>query len=216
MIKKPILLSFFLLIACDQMYDEEFEEFEARRNQTVSGSSFSAELQTTDDSIPGIEGDVSISIRENDVNLDLEVSGIPRNFTQIHYGFTNSDCLGIELELTSDLSETKNFNISENTSMDAIRDDLAGVGADDNLEGKSFVVKAFPQSISSGSQEVLPVNIACGVLELDEGTISNDDIFGPGSETPSDPGEDIGTELPEETSPFPPDTGDIGTGVPGF
>ena len=218
MIRMLFLLFSFFLVACDQMYDEEFEEFEARRNQTVSGSSYSAELQTTDDSVPGIEGDVSISVRNNDVSLDLNVSGIPQNLTQIHYGFINNGCLGIEREFSADLTSTKNFNISENTSLDAIRDDLAGVGADDNLDGKSFVVKAFPQMTVPDAQGVTPVTIACGVLQLDEGTLSNDDIFGPGSEAPADPGDDSGTEFPDEdTSPFPPEAGSVGPGrVPGF
>lgn len=186
------MLFLFLLLAsgCKEFYDEEFEEFQEVQDRTVQSTSYTASLDSTDVNVPGMEGTVSVDVRDDKVTVDLRVNGIPQDIIQVHYGYIAGSCPNLSVALPDDITTTRSYSVTEESSTDALAEDLRSSGAssgsgDINLEGKSFVVKAF-QNFSglpnpSGTNVL---NIACGELEVtDDSDASTDTTGTTGTET---------------------------------
>lgn len=170
-IKLAGLISFLAIPGCREFYDEEFDDsnvaVSAEQNRT-----YKATLQSTDPNLSAISGDSEVIVRDGDVRVDVNLSGIPQNIIQIHYGFISSDCSILTFAIPNEPGLERNYNISENLSTSALDLDLQSSGAsnasgDINLEGKSFVIKAF--SNFSGLPNPTGTNslvIACGRLDV--------------------------------------------------
>lgn len=172
----------FLLIlftGCREFYDEEFEDGQyqsARDNVT-----YTAELSSTDPGLPSLSGKSVVEVRNGNVTINLELSGVPENIIQIHYGYLSSGCSAFNLSIPIDSTSTRSFTVSETSTISALETDLSSSGAssfsgDTNLENKSFVVKAF--SSFSGLPNATGTNsliIACGNLQVTSQELSQEE-----------------------------------------
>lgn len=170
--KNPIkyvgLLIVLSLMGCREFYDEEFEEFEATRTTQTANVSYEAELESTDPTLVGLQGDVSINVREEDVEVRVDLNGLPQNIINPHYSFITADCSTQNFSIPNDLGTTRSFNFSENITTTALESDLRATGAgggDINLEGKSIIIKAFSNLTSlPDTSGVNSIVIACGEI----------------------------------------------------
>lgn len=192
---RQALLGLLLLHwGCDQMYDEEFER--AARVNSVSREerqSYRADLRSTDTTLPELLGEARIDISENEVFFELDLTGVPQNFSQVHYAYIDGDCRQIQRDFQTDLSSLRNMKISENLSTSALLNEVNSSILD--LSGKSLVVRAYPVFPTlPDPQGTEAFQIACGELSLDDAQrVDNIDIFTPDSPSRSDR-EDVGTE----------------------
>ena len=168
-------LLLFSLFGCREFYDEEFEEFEQNRPQDDNENlSYSAALDSTDPNLTSLRGDVRMSITGENVDIRIDIDGLPQNVTGAHYSFLNSDCSSQNFVIPHDPAQsTRTLNISESITTTALRADLqtGGVPTDiRNLEGKSLIVRAFANfSDIPNPQNTNSIVIVCGTLERDDG-----------------------------------------------
>lgn len=159
-----LLLSLVILCSCKEMHDEDFREFQERqRNEANSGKGqYQADLQSTDQTLRDLEGDLKININGNSVDIAIAAKGVPDNLQRIQYGYMNADCRDLSIAIPHDPNSTqvRSPKLSDSITVQTLRNDLiaAGIqpGANINLHGVSFIVKAFAQSDSA------PVTILCG------------------------------------------------------
>jgi hypothetical protein len=169
-----ILIIIFLSTSCREFYDEEFDEANASTSELLNRT-YNAELVATDGSITQLAGQSEVVVKDGNVEVNLEVTGIPANILQVHYSFIASDCTALAVVIPNEVGETRSVNISENSSIDSLVFDLRSSGAipsdgSVDLEGKSFVVKAFNNfSGLSNATGTNPLTIACGRLEVGPG-----------------------------------------------
>ncbi len=166
-------LLLFSLMGCREFYDEEFEEFEETRPRDESENiTYNAALDSTDPNLTGLRGDVRMSITGENVEIRIDIDGLPQNVTGAHYSFLNSDCSTQNFSIPHDPTQsTRTINISESITTTALRADLqvGGVPADlRNLDGKSIIVRAFANfSDIPNPQNTNSIVIVCGTLEED-------------------------------------------------
>lgn len=164
-------LLLFSTMGCREFYDEEFEEFEESRPRDENENlTYNAELDSTDPNLTGLRGDVRISITGENVEVRIEIDGVPQNVTGAHYSFLNSDCSTQNFSIPHDATQsTRTVNISESITTTALRSDLqlGGVTTDlRNLNGRSVIVRAFANlSDIPNPQNTNPIVIVCGTLE---------------------------------------------------
>lgn len=178
----------FLLVGCREFYDEEFEEFEATRTTQTANVSYEAQLESTDPTLVGLQGDVSINVREENVEVRVDLNGLPQNIINPHYSFITADCSTQNFSIPNDLGTTRSFNFSENITTTALQSDLQATGAgggDINLEGKSIIIKAFSNLTNlPDTSGVNSIVIACGeIMVTDEGTATTFDTTTTGGAT---------------------------------
>lgn len=170
--KNPIkyigLLIVLSLIGCREFYDEEFEEFEATRTTQTANVSYEAQLESTDPILVDLQGDVTINIREENVEVRIDLNGLPQNIINPHYSFITADCSTQNFSIPNDLGTTRSFNFSENITTTALQSDLRATGAgggDINLERKSIIIKAFSNLTNlPDTSGVNSIVIACGEI----------------------------------------------------
>lgn len=173
-IKNLTLLGLFILCGCREFYDEEYEEFEASRptQSEMNNVSYRSNLRSTDPNLVGLDGTAMIKVNEEDVDITIDVDGIPQNIINPHYTFISADCSTQNFTIPNDLGTTRSFNISERITTTALESDLRSSGAysgNINLEGKSIIVKAFstltnlPDTTATNS-----IVVACGEIEVDD------------------------------------------------
>lgn len=168
------LIGLFILSSCREFYDEEFEEFEASRpsQAEIDNVSYRSDLRSTDPNLVGLDGTATIKVNDEDVDITIDVDGIPQNIINPHYTFISADCSTQNFTIPNDLGTTRSFNISERITTTALESDLRSSGAysgDINLEGKSIIVKAFstltnlPDTTATNS-----IVVACGEIEVED------------------------------------------------
>lgn len=160
------IILFLILSSCKEFYDEEFLDGPI----IVSSSrnvNYSANLQSTDVTLTNMNGEAKVQVDADDVKVSIELDGIPQNIIQLHYTYTESPCDTFNISLPSELGTTRTYTITENLSGAAFDLDVESSGSgDNNLEGKSFVIRAFSNLIDSTSTTT-PFVIACGQLQVD-------------------------------------------------
>lgn len=174
-------LLLFSTMGCREFYDEEFEEFEESRPRDENENlTYNAELDSTDPNLTGLRGDVRISITGENVEVRIEIDGVPQNVTGAHYRFLNSDCSTQSFSIPHDATQsTRTINISESITITALRSDLqlGGVSTDlRDLDGRSIIVRAYANfSDIPNPQNTNSIVIVCGTLEED---VSNNQTRG--------------------------------------
>lgn len=173
---KYIFLLLLILVSCREMYDEDFEQDLEESNNTdgttTEDISYRAELVSTDASVSDLSGTVDINIKDNEVSVSLNVTGIPANLIQVHYTYSNAPCNQLSIAIPNDNTTTRTYNVSETQTVSALNNDLKASGAstsdgDINLGTRSFLVKAF-QNFSgipnpSGTNSI---TILCGDIQV--------------------------------------------------
>lgn len=166
------LIIIFLLGSCREFYDADFEQDQLEVTSTSEDTSYEAELLSTNSALTEMSGDASVDIQNNTVNVELSLNGIPANVVQVHYGYVSAPCSSLATTFATDLSSTRTYSVTEESTTDALAVDLSSSGAssgsgDTNLNGKTFVVKAFTNFSGTpsptGTNEIV---IACGQLNF--------------------------------------------------
>jgi phage gpG-like protein len=184
------LFKIFLMLSfiggCKEFYDEDYKNFEST-NDTISNedprnTSYFADLKTTDLNAPNLKGSARIIVQNDEVKMNLSVSGIPSNLIQLHYTYLNIPCGALSIAIPNDNMTTRSYQINETTSLLALENDLRSSGAssgenDINLLGKSVIVKAFANFAGipnvNGTNQI---SILCGEVKL-ETTMVSDEVF---------------------------------------
>lgn len=161
-------LLLFTSLGCREFYDEEFQE--SRPQDDNENFTYNADLESTDPNLTGLRGDARMSITGENVELRIEIDGLPQNVTGAHYRFLNSDCSTQNFSIPHDATQsTRTINISESITTTALRADLqmGGVTTDlRSLEGKSIIVRAFANFTDiPNPQNTNSIVIVCGTLE---------------------------------------------------
>ena len=186
---KTFLLFSFLLLGCKEFYDEEFEEFEASRPQTVSEDSrFLAELTSTDGALTSLTGEATIEVNEEKTTVEVKLKGIPANISKVTYGIISAPCNALSLSIPNTDQEDRSLEITEGLTRTAFLEDLRSSGAvqvDLVLNGKSFIIRGVPKFSglpnSAGTNEL---TIACGeITDVSESRNDAADVFTPASES---------------------------------
>ncbi len=169
---KFIIFSCLLFMhSCREFYDEEFDE----NNISVSPAqnrTYQSTLGATDVALTSLTGTSTVVVDSGSVKVDAQISGIPQNIIQPHYGFINTDCSLLSLSIPNEAGASRSYNISETLSTESLALDLQSSGAasslnDIDLQGKSLIIKAF--SNFSGIPSPTGTNvvtIACGELTV--------------------------------------------------
>lgn len=183
-----IMLSF--IGGCKEFYDEDYKNFEST-NDTISNedprnTSYYADLNTTDMNLSNLKGSARIIVQNDEVKMNLSMSGIPSNLIQLHYTYLNIPCGALSIAIPNDNGVTRSYQINETTSLIALENDLRSSGAssgenDINLLGKSVIVKAFANFAGIPNQNgTNQISILCGEIKLENAPLS-DEVF---NETP--------------------------------
>jgi hypothetical protein len=186
---RPFLLSLVMLSflsSCKEFYDEDYRNSDLRNesisNEDLRDTSYVVDLKTTDFNVPNLKGSARIVVQNDEVKVNLSVSGIPANLIQLHYTYLTVPCNALSFVLPSNSPTIRSYQINETTSIYALAEDLrssgASSGADDiNLLRKSLVVKAFSNfSGIPNSDGTNQLTILCGEIKLEENTSSSDDL----------------------------------------
>jgi len=165
-------MGLFILAGCKGFYDEADQD---GLTYLLDGgeASYEASLASTDTNVPSITGTATVDVKQDNVSVTYNLSGVPQNLTQISYGYIAADCSAINLALPSDLDGTRTVNFSEETTLRALQNDLASTGAsstsnDINLANKSFIIKGV-SVLSSNLPGANLITIACGPLNVTTG-----------------------------------------------
>ncbi len=183
-----IMLSF--IGGCKEFYDEDYKNFEST-NDTISNedqrnTSYYADLNTTDMNLSNLKGSARIIVQNDEVKMNLSMSGIPSNLIQLHYTYLNIPCGALSIAIPNDNGVTRSYQINETSSLIALENDLRSSGAssgenDINLLGKSVIVKAFANFAGIPNQNgTNQISILCGEIKLENAPVS-DEVF---NETP--------------------------------
>jgi len=166
---KILLMGLLFLSGCKGFYDEADDN---GLTYVLDGGNvkYGASLASTDPNVPGITGAVDVDVKQDNVSVTYNLSGVPQNLTQLSYGYIAADCSDINLALPSDTDGTRTVNFSEETTLKALQNDLASTGAasssnDINLANKSFIVKGV-SVLSSNLPGSNLITIACGPLNV--------------------------------------------------
>ena len=112
---------FFLSCSCKEFYDEEFKEFEnsgpTLSNEDVKNTSYVASLESTDRNLFNLKGAARVVVQNDQVKVNLSVSGIPANIIQLHYTYLTVPCSSLSFVLPNDSQSTRTFEINETTSL---------------------------------------------------------------------------------------------------
>jgi hypothetical protein len=180
-----LILIFFLLLGCKEFYDEEFEEFEERRSQTVTGSSrFIADLTSTDGALTSLSGDATIEVKDEAISVEVVLKGIPSNISKVTYGIISEPCSSLSLSIPNSNQGDRSVEIKEGLDRAAFLNDLQSSGTVQNdlvLIGKSFIIRGTPQFSGlpngAGTNEL---TLACGELnDASENRNESADVFTP-------------------------------------
>lgn len=175
------LLSLFLLAACgdNSPFDEDYwqqPEIDvgrevARNESTRNFTSILAPIGTT---LGDLNGTVNIIITETDVESTTRLIEVQQSLMIGQRSITNQTCADIAAqfpppEIINDTAEFKSINTEDQGSREAL---IAELNQDDpsngdavNLDGKSYVIKAYVQNLNTPTPESITlVPIACGVI----------------------------------------------------
>lgn len=166
---KILLMGLFILSGCKGFYDQADQD---GLTYVLDGGNvkYGASLASTDPKVPSISGAVDVDVKQDNVSVVYNLTGVPQNLTQISYGYIAADCSAINLSLPSDIDGTRTVNFSEQTTLKALQNDLASTGAasstnDINLANKSFIIKAV-SVLDSNLPGANLITIACGPLNI--------------------------------------------------
>jgi hypothetical protein len=185
---KVISFIFILVLigGCKEFYDEDYKNFESTNenisNQDLRNSSYYADLKTTDFNLQNLKGTARIIVRNDEVKMNLSVSGIPSNLIQLHYTYLNIPCGALSIAIPNDNGTIRSYQINETTSISALENDLRSSGAssgqnDINLIGKSIIVKAFANFAGIPNQNgTNQISILCGEIKLEDNGVFDDEL----------------------------------------
>ena len=163
-----LLISLCLAIStsCDEFYDEEFEN-DSTAISLQENVTFQMNLFPTDPSVTDLTGDATIEISGDVVNVTVNIQGIPQNISQIHYGFSSISCSELPVVLPVEVGVPRTYIINETLSRTALEFDVSSGGVEiTNIEGESFIIKAFSNVTSSTVSTGGIYTIACGEIRI--------------------------------------------------
>jgi len=166
-----IIMIVVLFSGCREFYDEEFDEVNASTSE-LQDRTYTTDLVATDASITDLTGNAEVVVENGSVKVSLDVTGVPSNLLQLHFGYVAADCSALSFSIPNEVGTPRNFSLSEDSSVESLLFDLRSSGAipsDGNidLEGMSFVVKAFSNfSGLSSAAGTTSFTIACGRLDV--------------------------------------------------
>lgn len=189
------LLTLLFLTACgdnspfDEDYWEDPSSVRSRNSEeTTNNQIYSATLTSLSSANLGdVSGTAQIEITETDVNSTLSLSDLPQPLMIGQRSISLSTCADIATQFPPPLvvgstTEFKSISEVDNSSREALIAELnqgnSQNGDSVNLEGKSFVVKAFVQTQNTpGPVAGTLIPIACGTLiaSSTQGQDDNDD-----------------------------------------
>ena len=166
-----IILLIVLFSGCREFYDEEFDEANASTSE-LQDRTYTATLLATDPSITEFAGNSEVVVENGTVKVSMDVTGVPSNLLQLHFGYVASDCSALSFSIPNEIGTPRNFSLTEDSSVESLLFDLRSSGAIPSdgtidLDGMSFVVKAFSNfSGLSSAAGTTSFTIACGRLEV--------------------------------------------------
>lgn len=172
-----LTLGFFILLSlssCREFYDEEYEEFEATRPSQREGQfiSYRADLESTDPLLPELGGSASVKINDEDVDISIDIDGLPQNIINLHYSIIGADCSTQNFTIPNNLTSTRSARLTESITTRALEADLVATGTVSSgidLRGKSLIVKAFSNLVSlPDTSNVNSIVVACGLIEVED------------------------------------------------
>lgn len=207
---RTLFLALTLITAssCKEFYDEEFEEAALTQQNENENRSYEATLVSTDGILTNLTGTVSIDVRDDVVNTQIQLDDIPQNMVQVYYTYSSADCTSLATTIPANQDSIRNYSSNETLTKDALVQELIAAGAssapdDSNLEGTSLLIRAAP--IANGLPSPSGTNvitIACGQLTLSQdqndtdGTTTGTTTGGvTGTTTGGDIGGDIGGDF---------------------
>jgi hypothetical protein len=186
-----LILSLVLmtLVSCgdNSPFDEDYWEDpgEGDEQQRESDTrSFTANLDPLTANVGNLDGSISITVTDTDVQSVIQLNEVPQSLMQAQKSFTSLSCESFRNiafpEINNPTGEFKGINTTETTSREALIAELnqsfPGNGDNANLEGRRVVLSAFLLNNSNPNpQNATLIPIACGDLTLTRNTEDNDD-----------------------------------------
>lgn len=189
------LTSLLFLSACgdnspfDEDYWDDPSSIGSRNSEeTTNNQNYTANLASLSSANLGdVTGTAQVEITETDVNSTITLADLPQTLMVGQRSISTRPCTEIAAQfpppvVVGSTTEFKSINEVDNGSREALiaelNQDNPQNGDSINLEGKSFVVKAFVQTINSPAPVTASlVPIACGTLVASsaQGQDDNDD-----------------------------------------
>lgn len=156
---------FFSLNGCKEFYDEEFLDGNNVRADKENAN-YDVTLSAVDTSLTELAGQAQVVLDGENVTVAIDLSGIPENINQLHYGFVAADCSAFTNVIPVELGSTREYQINEELSRRALDFDVEAGGLDSNsLEGKSLIIKAFSSLTTTVPNASSSYVLACGTLD---------------------------------------------------
>lgn len=179
---RPFLFLFLLsLSACgdNSPFDEDYwDDPQAQDSDENSGNNsenaYSVTLQSLSSSVGTVRGNVVIDINQTDVTTSTTLSEIPHTLMIGQRSISNLSCSEIAAtypppDITTSSVEFKDQTSTDTSSVESLITELNQAdpsnGDGVNLTGKSYVVKAYIQTINTPiPQTTSLIPVACGTI----------------------------------------------------